>query len=548
MKKLSIFVLLVTLLLTVFVMASCDTDQPQSTTAPTPNNEATTAHQHTWGEWATTTTPTCEEKGVETRTCSECQTPETREIEAKGHTNKAAVIENKVEATCTTDGSYDNVIYCAVCDDEISREVKIITTSGHRYNSDVTAPTVKEQGFTTHTCSVCSDSYVDSYVPATGSLGLAYEVDFYGYGSTCTITGMGTCTDTEIYIPESIDGYKVTAIGPWAFDQCTEITEVTILNNITSIGDYAFEGCTSLTNITIPDSVTSIGDGAFERCTSFTSIVVPDSVTSIGGGAFEGCSQLERLTLPFVGDTKNGSISYTSLGYIFGSYSPSFNDQYVPISLKEVVITGGDIGRDAFLGCSNITSITIPSSATAIGTEAFYRCSGLTSITIPDSVTIIGMHAFAYCSNLEHITIGNSVATIGYEAFKDCSNLRSITIPGSVTKIYQGAFKNCRYLRNITIGQGMTTIDDYTFCDCYRPESIVIPVSITSIGHGVFQGSYRHTVVYYGGNATDWEQINFGTSDNESFLNAPRYYYSENQPTDATYKYWHYVDGVPTAW
>jgi hypothetical protein len=48
------------------------------------------------------------------------------------------------------------------------------------------------------------------------------------------------------------------------------------------------------------------------------------------------------------------------------------------------------IGEEAFLGCSGLTSVTIPNSVTSIGDYAFYRCSGLTSITIPNSVTSIG--------------------------------------------------------------------------------------------------------------------------------------------------------------
>ena len=69
------------------------------------------------------------------------------------------------------------------------------------------------------------------------------------------------------------------------------------------------------------------------------------------------------------------------------------------------------IGKSAFVGCSGLTSITIPNSVTSIGESAFLGCSGLTSITIPNSVTSIGNRAFESCSGLTSITVeeNNSV-------------------------------------------------------------------------------------------------------------------------------------------
>jgi len=85
------------------------------------------------------------------------------------------------------------------------------------------------------------------------------------------------------------------------------------------------------------------------------------------------------------------------------------------------------IGDYAFLGCTGLTSITIPNSATIIGNYAFAGCSALTSINIPNSVATIGNYAFIYCSSLASITIGNSVTSIGEYAFSNCTNLFDVT-------------------------------------------------------------------------------------------------------------------------
>ena len=60
------------------------------------------------------------------------------EIEALGHTEGKAVCENEVPASCTVAGSYDEVIYCSVCGDELSREEKTIPAKGHTFGPDAT--------------------------------------------------------------------------------------------------------------------------------------------------------------------------------------------------------------------------------------------------------------------------------------------------------------------------------------------------------------------------------------------------------------------------
>ncbi|MBR4036635.1 MAG: hypothetical protein IKJ05_07915, partial [Oscillospiraceae bacterium] len=89
-------------------------------------------------------------------------------VDALGHTEGKAVVENEVAATCTTDGSYDNVVYCTVCNAELSRDTVTVDALGHKYDAVVTAPTCTAKGYTTYTCTVCGDSYVDDEVAALG--------------------------------------------------------------------------------------------------------------------------------------------------------------------------------------------------------------------------------------------------------------------------------------------------------------------------------------------------------------------------------------------
>ena len=92
-------------------------------------------------------------------------------------------------------------------------------------------------------------------------------------------------------------GNRVTSIGMAAFEDCNELTSITIPNSVTSIGEDAFYGCSGLSSVTIPNSVTSIRARAFVDCTSLTNITIPDSVTSIGDSAFDTCTSLIGIVI-----------------------------------------------------------------------------------------------------------------------------------------------------------------------------------------------------------------------------------------------------------
>jgi len=119
------------------------------------------------------TEATCTENGsydavVYCGVCGEELSRETVTVYAPGHTESEAVTENETEATCTENGSYDSVVYCGVCGEELSRETVTVYAPGHSYAAAVTAPTCTDGGYTTYVCTRCGDSYVDDYTEAAG--------------------------------------------------------------------------------------------------------------------------------------------------------------------------------------------------------------------------------------------------------------------------------------------------------------------------------------------------------------------------------------------
>ena len=301
-----------------------------------------------------------------------------------------------------------------------------------------------------------------------------------------------------------------------------EETDLVLPTYITKINKYAFATCDSLTSIEIPDSVTSIGNSAFRSCTNLTSVEIPDSVTSIGEGVFSFCDSLTSIEIP------NGVTS---------------------------------IGEGVFSSCDSLTSIEIPNSVTSIGENAFSSCDNLTSIVIPDSVESIGDWVFSDCDNLTSVEIGDGVESIGDWAFYRCDKLTSITVSEDNTA-YQSIdgnlyTKDGRTLEQYAVGKtatsftipdGVTTIGEGAFDYCEALRSVVIGVDVKVFGADAFM--QNSILFYYKGTASDWEDVTIIEGDDYWFSEELLAYYIENQedvPTDRG-NYWHYVDGVPTAW
>jgi len=157
------------------------------------------------------------------------------------------------------------------------------------------------------------------------------------------------------------------------------------------------------------------------------------------------------------------------------------------------------IGWGAFIECSGLTSITLPSNLTSIENSVFLQCTSLTSITIPSSMTAIGEEAFYWCYNLKSITITGSATSIGKRAFYGCSGLTSINVDkdNRAYSSVDGVFFNkaqstlIQYPRakqggTYTIPNNVTTIGVEAFAGCVGLTSITIPGSVKLVEEEAF--------------------------------------------------------------
>ena len=147
---------------------------------------------------------------------------ETIVIPSTGHTGDKAVQESVVAATCTTAGSYDSVVYCSVCDAELSRETKSVDALDHNIvNHNAQAPTCTEIGWEAYeTCSRCDHTtYVE--IPATGHNHVPAVTE-----PTCTEKGYTTytCHCGDTYVADEADALGHDIVNHEAkAPTCTEV-------------------------------------------------------------------------------------------------------------------------------------------------------------------------------------------------------------------------------------------------------------------------------------------------------------------------------------
>ena len=211
--------------------------------------------------------------------------------------------------------------------------------------------------------------------------------------------------------------------------------------------------------VVFTDNITTWGYGGHTYTSGNNTFTMPDADVMLAQG-YSVTQENIAATLNELGSntaTTPHEITVAStddLSAIIEALKDSGNsDKYVSISLESSEDLT-EISGDVFAGCTNITSITVPSGVETIGEGAFEGCTNLTEINLPDSVTTIGESAFEGCSNLSEITIPNGVEEIGTRAFKN-TNITSITIPGSVESVGYQAFDGCA-ITSVTFGEGIS--------------------------------------------------------------------------------------------
>ena len=196
---------------------------------------------------------------------------------------------------------------------------------------------------------------------------------------------------------------------------------------------------------------------------------IPYGITEIGANAFINYSGITSVFIPeTVKICRYGAFaSCSSLAVVTGCVG------------VETIENG------AFSGCIVLASIPAFNALKSCGAIAF-NSTGITSVNGFNSLTQTGDSMFSNCTNLSSVSGFNSLTTLGTNTFGGCTSLSSITLPSTLTTIGGNVFYNCTSLTNINLPSSLLTIGTSAFY-ASGLTSIIIPNSVTSIDMSVFR-------------------------------------------------------------
>ena len=364
-----------------------------------------------WDNEKITTPPTCTKTGVKQYTCTICSETKTEEIAALGH-DYSSDWTIDTAAACETVGSKSH--HCTRCDRK--KDVTEIPASGHSWNDGAitTEPTCTDEGVKTFTCNACGKTRTE----AVAALG-------HNYSSDWTIDTAAAC--------ETVGSKS---------HHCTRCDSKKDITEIPASGKHTWNNGV----ITKPATIAEEGIKTY-------------TCTVCGVTRTETIAKLPMPTATPV-PTATPTPAITSAPTVTPTPSVSVGTKIVDKktgSIYKVTSSSSSSRTVAFVGNKVKASVTIPTSikikgatykVTEISASAFKNNRKLKKVVIGQNIVKIGKNAFYGCKNLTSITIKSSRLTlknIGKNAFKNVSKKAVVKVPKSKKKAYKKLLKKAGY-------------------------------------------------------------------------------------------------------
>ncbi len=163
-------------------------------------------------------------------------------------------------------------------------------------------------------------------------------------------------------------------------------------------------------------------------------------------------------------------------GAVIHDYDERDSSVELPRELLGAEVT--QIYDNAFYGKTSVSEISFEKATglRSIGKNAFCGCTGVSSLSIPRWVTEAGFGAFQGCTSLKSVSLGGGLTSIAPQLFYDCPSLKTLSLPDTIT-----------------------SIGGYAFADCGSLKLTFIPDSVTEIAPTAFRGSSKAVICCFSG-------------------------------------------------
>ena len=291
--------------------------------------------------------------------------------------------------------------------------------------------------------------------------------------------------NTELIIPEKVNGVTVKSIANYLLRNNKDIVSVTMPDTLTSVGIETFRNCSNLKKVVFSKGLKSIDPGAFEECVSLTEVNLPENLVEIRSDAFAG-SGIVKLDLP------------DSVKSIWQMAFDGCKNLSV-LNLNKVE----EISQLAFRNCTSLRAVVIPDTVVSLAEyNIFYGCTALAEIKMPDKAIPVSYCTFEntayadkslYPSHYENgaFYVDNFLICMDKDFTGSSVTVRegTIVVADSAFYSYGGGGRGCENIVSVSLPEGLKRIGRNSFNGCEKLASLNIPSSVESIGERAFEST-----------------------------------------------------------
>ena len=285
-------------------------------------------------------------------------------------------------------------------------------------------------------------------------------------------------------------------------------TDYTVPNDIKRICSFAMMFVKHMTSLDL-NNVETMEVSALYKPEKLETITIPKELKKgiiTGGvtkglqdGAFEECLKLKEYKV------KQGNPDFEAVDGVLYSKDKTKLYGYPPAKAGEsytIPATVKELGRKAFQGANNLTSMVVPANVDSIGIEAFRNMVNLKKVEFkePSTVRYLNSDVFRACRSLKEVILPTSITELA-SAFYECQELEKVTIPNGskLKKIKESAFATNKKLKNFNFAGSceLETIESNAFANAESLETFKFPKSVKKIELNAFSGCKKMTSVTF---------------------------------------------------